>query len=148
MKSFCSICSIDTAITISQINKILNKGMKRKIKKSGIKDLHPTQGKALFLINENESLRLSDLAEELSITKPTVTSLVQKLIREEYISKNICADDKRCSKIELTTKGKEVLDIFLEIGNSINRKLFKGLTEEEICNCLDTLDKMINNYSA
>jgi len=146
MKSFNSICSIDTAITISQINKILTREMKKKSKKEDIENLHPTQAKSLFLLNEKGALRLSDLAHELSLTKPTVTVLVQKLEEKGHIKRIACPNDKRCSKIDLTSKGKDFLNRFLEVGHQINQQLFREISEEEICNCITTLKKMINNY--
>ncbi|AGB40342.1 transcriptional regulator [Halobacteroides halobius DSM 5150] len=146
MKSLCSICSIDMAITISQLNKTLTREIKKECKRNKIADLHPTQGKALFLLKEKGCLRLSDLANELSLTKPTVTVLVKKLETEDYITRKTCSDDKRCNRIELTDTGKEILNTFLEVGDKINRQLFQGLSKEEKINCIDTLQKMIDNY--
>ncbi|GAB6099342.1 hypothetical protein JCM16358_12210 [Halanaerocella petrolearia] len=141
-----AICPIDISIIISQLNKILTKEIKKENKNRDIADLHPTQAKALFVLQEKGSLRLSDLAKELSLTKPTVTVLVQKLEEERYITRIDCQHDKRCSRIELTETGEKVLNTFLEVGKKIKKKLFAGLSEEEIKDCATTLKKMINNY--
>lgn len=141
-----SICSIDIALIVSQLNKILTEEIKKENKKQNMANLHPTQAKTLFLLRENENLKLSDLASHLSLTKPTVTVVVQKLEEKDYIVRKDCPQDKRCSRIKLTDLGEQVLDDFLEVGNKIKQQLFTGLTEEEIKNCAHTLKKMIDNY--
>jgi DNA-binding MarR family transcriptional regulator len=140
------ICSIELAITISQLNKILSREIKQELEKEEITDLHPTQIKALFLLKEQKSLKLNELAKNLSLTKPTVTVLVQKLDAKGYIKRKSCREDKRCSEVSLTNCGEEIITSFKQIKDQIEADLFSEVSEDELCSCLTTLQTIINNH--
>jgi DNA-binding MarR family transcriptional regulator len=58
-------------------------------------------------------LRLTDLAERLRIDAPAVTRKAQQLQRLALISRARDADDARAARLQLTDRGRQVIDQFL-----------------------------------
>ncbi|HEY3953999.1 MAG TPA: MarR family transcriptional regulator [Streptosporangiaceae bacterium] len=58
-------------------------------------------------------LRLTDLAERLRIDAPAVTRKAQQLQRLALISRARDADDARAARLQLSARGREVVDQFL-----------------------------------
>jgi DNA-binding MarR family transcriptional regulator len=77
-------------------------------------------------------LRVSELAELLSIDTPGVTRKVQQLERLGYVSIQPDAEDKRAKRVALTTSGAETLKRVMQAGKIRLAKLFEGWTKKEI----------------
>jgi DNA-binding MarR family transcriptional regulator len=65
-----------------------------------------------------------DLAEKLGVSKPTVTSVIQKLIQKGYVRKAQSPDDGRVYHIVPTSKGQA----FAALHEDIHRRLARFLT--------------------
>lgn len=75
---------------------------------TGALGLNPTQGQILLLLyRRNTALRLSEIAEELAVSAPTVSDSVASLVEKGYASKNKAKDDGRALAVKLTAKGRK-----------------------------------------
>ena len=71
--------------------------------------INPTQKQILLLISQkNTGLRLSEIATELVISKPTVSDSVSALVEKELLTKEKAIDDARAIAVRLTSKGKRI----------------------------------------
>ena len=94
--------------------------------------LSPSQGTILLMLKKDGKKKITELAEELVITPGAITSLSVKLIANEYAVRTKDEHDRRVVYLEITDKGKELLEIYLkELKNTINY-FFSGLKEEEL----------------
>jgi DNA-binding MarR family transcriptional regulator len=104
-----------------------------------IKQLH-----YLEIIGKSSSLTFSQFAEKLQITKPSVTSIVNQLIKLECVRKNQCSMDARKFYIELTPKGEKIA-IFNDLKQKrLAEKILLALSEREIELFIDLLHKIVN----
>jgi len=55
----------------------------------------------------------SELADKMGVTRATVTGLLDGLERDELISRQMCPEDRRAFRIELTPKGRDFLSEIL-----------------------------------
>ncbi len=60
-------------------------------------------------LKDNDTLRMSQLADSVGTTPPTVTKLVRDLEDRGLIARRADADDGRASILSLTEKGREVV---------------------------------------
>jgi Transcriptional regulators len=67
---------------------------------------------------------MGDLAREIRKTKPTVTVLVEKLVRCGYVIRERDARDGRISFIRLTEKGWGLKPVLEDILSSLEMRLF------------------------
>ena len=75
---------------------------------------------------------LSELADKLGYTKPSVTIMVNKLIKQGFVNKVQCNEDKRVYYIEFTKKGEDIVQIQLVNYQEFAAKLTKVLTKNEV----------------
>jgi len=83
-----------------------------------------------------------DIEREFRIRKSSVTSIVQLLEKNGYLTRESVNEDARLKKIVLTDKGREVNDT---IGDGLikrENKFYDVLTEEEIACFFQVIDKM------
>ncbi|WP_105614983.1 MarR family winged helix-turn-helix transcriptional regulator [Vallitalea okinawensis] len=86
----------------------------------------------LEVIRMKEKPTLSEIAVELGYSKPSVTTMVNKLISQGFVKKVQSDDDKRVFYVVLTDLGKELLDIQLNIYYDFANDLKQVLDEKEI----------------
>lgn len=101
--------------------------------------LVPSHGELLTALFSGREFTMGDLAREIRKTKPTVTVLVEKLVRCGYVTREKDARDGRVSYIRLTDKGWGLKPVLEEILSSLEKKLFSGFTVQE----KDSLEKML-----
>lgn len=71
---------------------------------------------------ENERLRMTDLAEEMIISRSAATRLVDRLVADGMVCREVCEADRRGTEVALTDAGRET---FLKAG----RIHFHGIHE-------------------
>ena len=70
------------------------------------KELTLTQMNYMETINQLHNPNLTELAIEMSLTKPTVKVAIDKLIEKDYIYRVQSDEDRRTAHLHLTDKGK------------------------------------------
>jgi len=137
-------------ITIALISKISDKAHRfivQELEKKGIHGMVPSHGGILAFLYTHENITMKELAEKIHRSKPTVTVLVDKLVALGYVTKEKSDTDSRVTYIHLTEKGLAFQTDFQEISQSMNRKVFQGISEEQMNMVDPILEKIIRNLS-
>ena len=116
------------------INILLHKSelLEEEIKqKSDLKNLTSKQLYCLELIYEMNNPALSELATGLSITKPSVSVMIDRLEDKKYIYKVKSDKDRRSAHVHLTKNGLEAAKLHTEVHNTFAKSLTKDLTDSE-----------------
>ena len=74
---------------------------------------------------------IRELAEQLNIKSPSVTVAVQKLEAKGYVTKTVCATDKRAVRVQLTRDGRRMEAYHQYYHRILLKRIAEGLTEEE-----------------
>ncbi len=83
-------------------------------------------------LKRHQTLSMSDIGKCLSMPKPHVTVIVDKLIEEGYVVRSNDANDRRIINISLTEKGlTDFEELKLAISENLKEKLLQ-LSAEEI----------------
>jgi len=83
------------------------------LKQAGV-DIDQAGLAILYVLHaEKASLRVTDLAERLSIDAPAVTRKAQRLERLGLVSRGRDAEDARASRLRLSDRGQEAVERFL-----------------------------------
>lgn len=83
-------------------------------------------------LNTDGSLRVSELAERLGIDAPAVTRKVQQLERLGFVSRDADPEDKRATRIRITSSGEATLQLVLNAHKKRLARLFDEWTAEEL----------------
>ncbi|MDR3543914.1 MAG: MarR family transcriptional regulator [Desulfosporosinus sp.] len=70
--------------------------------------MSPLQFHVIKVINEKKSINMTDLANEMMISKPQLTPIIDKLLLKAYLVRENAKEDRRIINISLTELGKEI----------------------------------------
>ncbi len=93
-------------------------------------------------IADRDEPKMKDVADYLSITAPSATSLVGGLIRSGFVASTTDRHDRRTSRLVLTAKGKIELKKSVARGTKILNELFSSLSERELAAFVDALERL------
>ena len=113
----------------------------------GATGLHRAQHRMLMTLADHEFEYQSALANMLEISTATVAVSLKKLERDGYIQKKVKEGDSRANFIQLTERGKKVVESSREIFESMDKKAVRGFTDEELVLLRTFLGRMYENLS-
>jgi MarR family transcriptional regulator len=131
---------VDTFRSILKIEEI-------SLQDKGLQDLSISEMHLLEAVGKNkeEGRTVSDIAEELKITPPSVTNAINKLEKKGYVQKNRSKKDGRVVYITLTRLGKKMDSVHKYFHEQMIRSINKELNAKEKEIFLKGL-KGINDY--
>jgi len=100
--------------------------------KLGLSELQINQLHYLKVIDRTDNMTFGKFAEILSVTKPSVTEIVNKLIKLNLVEKSQCCKDKRIYYIRLTEKGRNIVRQRFLSEQKVVDIIFDALDDEEI----------------
>lgn len=62
----------------------------------------------LFYLGKNDNVKMSDLAGIIDSPMSTITSIVNKLVDNDIVTRNHSVEDRRIINVSLSTKGKSL----------------------------------------
>lgn len=92
----------------TQMSNVIKKHKENAISKEALSEITYSQFILIHRIRETENATITNLAQLLKLTKPTITTAVNKLIKMQLVKKEPSAHDKRVQYIELTAKGNSI----------------------------------------
>lgn len=95
--------------------------------------------------HQNEDVFQKNLEATFKVRRSTATEVLKAMERKMLIQRIPCMEDKRSKKIILTEKG---LEVCRESHNKVvatDIRILNGLSEEEVCTFLKTLEKIRKN---
>ncbi len=95
-------------------------------------DLTIPQLRAIFLLAESGSMRMSPMAQELDITLSACSHLVDKLVRSGFASRSADPDDRRVVHCTLTGKGQALAERLRQSIPFERQEFLDRLTVEEL----------------
>lgn len=115
-------------------------------KYSNIQGLSVNELTIIKIISQKEEVIIKDILEVLNIPKSTLTGIIDKLEKHNFIIRAISKRDRRSYKLELTQKGKEVQDEHIRFEEEVYGKIITSLdTYEEREHLLKLIRKIATN---
>lgn len=128
---------------ISKIHEKGNRFITEQLTINGIEGLVPSHGDILAYLYSCEKATMKDIAEKIHRTKPTVTVLVDKLEKLDFVKREKSPVDSRVTFIVLTKKAMEFEKVFEKISKDLNILLHENLTDKEAGTLDELLKKML-----
>lgn len=105
------------------------------------------QGFALgYLVhNRDKEIYQKDLEEKLSIRKPTASNLVDRMIKNGFLTTAPSQKDKRLKQLIVTEKAiQTTIEVEKQIEN-VEKRLRQGISDEEMAQFYATMEKFKQN---
>jgi DNA-binding MarR family transcriptional regulator len=101
------------------------------------------QWQLLGIIDRNEGISLAKLCEETLVTKQNITGLVERLRKADLITTWTDSNDKRITRVGITSKGKDTMEKMKPRTEMSNNTTFADFTKEE----LNMFDDMLERFT-
>lgn len=129
---------------IETVGQALVNAKVEKLRKIGAPEINLTQFQYISVINQNGDLSFTDLAQALNLSKPAVTSIINKLIDQGYVYKRQSEKDRRVYHIHLTEEGKQVAGAYEESRMEYVDGIHRRLTDSEFNRLLELMEKALH----
>lgn len=113
--------------------------------KENVHTLGMTHGRMLIILSEMGPQKASALAESLRITSGGVTGIADRLIELGYVTRERSEQDRRAVFLQLTDEGKAMVKTMMEVREKVMRKLFHGMSTEDMIKGLELFRLMSAN---
>ncbi|MDN3954505.1 MarR family winged helix-turn-helix transcriptional regulator [Sporolactobacillus laevolacticus] len=141
------IMKTDNAFNLlARIHEKVNKKLISSLNEYGITDLVPSHGDILAALFKKDCVTMMSIAQLIHRDKSTVTQLVKKLVKKDYVFCKDNPQDHRSSLVCLTDKGNSLKEIFQKISRELYETAYEGLTPDEIANFHQLVKKIHNNF--
>ena len=117
--------------TLNSIRQSLFAYLESELARQDIRDISPSHGDILYILDRKGSLHLHDITELSLKDKSTITAVISRLEKNGYVTRTRDATDKRLVNIRVTGKAKKIKPALAKISEKMNSQLFEGLSSEE-----------------
>jgi DNA-binding MarR family transcriptional regulator len=94
-----------------------------------------------YLSMQKDYVRVSDVSENLRVTKPSITKLINELENLNIIVKNSIKCDKRIIVLKLTPLGEKYYEIYVEKYHKWLAEQFTDIDEEDMLITVQTINR-------
>jgi DNA-binding MarR family transcriptional regulator len=83
--------------------------IRRELRKHGARELSVPQFRTLNFLSGHKGASLSEVAEHIGLTLPSMSTLIEGLVSRNYTIRRTDPDDRRRMTLELTERGQSTL---------------------------------------
>lgn len=109
------------------------------LEENGLKEIELT---TLIAVKNNPGCSLSDIAKVASVDLPVAHRHAQRLEKIGYIEGRKSQNDRRVTIYRITQRGTEVEARVKELSQKADKFLYKDISEQDMANLLQTLQKI------
>lgn len=135
---------------ISQIKQLQDRIFERMLSENGI-EISGGQGRILFVLWKRDHLTISEISEQTSLAKNTVSVVVDGMVRKGIVERETNPSNRRQTIISLTDYAQSMREQYEVVSRQMNQLFYQGFSEREqkefesfLARILKTLTKNCN----
>ena len=101
----------------------------------------------LTILREEDRLKMSDIARNMSITTSAATGIVHRMVKLHLLERIADEKDRRIINIEMTEKARHIIDDIQKRRYKMMMEMFGKLTQLERNRYLETLKKIYHTLA-
>ena len=129
---------------IAKIHQLSGRIFSKLLKKHQI-EINPAQGRIMFVLWRDDNIPIQELAKKTSLSKTTLTSMLDRLEIMGYIARVPSNEDRRKICIKLTEKDKSLHEKYQQVSMEMTELFYQGLSNDEINLFEKQLEKTYKN---
>ncbi len=107
-----------------------------------------TQVRVLYTLQMEDGLAAGELAERLNVRPSTVTRIVDRLVRNKLVARDVDDSDRRLVRHRLTKKGADVFRELQSMGRERLTRVFDRLDDKQVERVVEALRDLIEAVEA
>lgn len=132
---------------IAKIHHISGRIFGRILKKAGINEINPAQGRILFVLWKKDEIPISELAKRTLLSKSTLTSMLDRLEEAGYVTRIRSKEDRRTILIKRMEKDKLLEKKYIKVSNEMTDLFYSGFAPKEIESFEDYLRRILTSLT-
>lgn len=100
-----------------------------------------------FLLCMKRGMKQKEIADEIRVSPSTLSEMINRLVEDGYVERKADDDDRRAKTLFLTEAGKKRAEYMLDQITLVVDSLFVNLDNDEKCQLIRLLDKLVGNDS-
>ena len=116
---------------IAKIHHLAGRIFARKLQERQI-EINPAQGRIMFVLWQSDRLSIKELAKKTSLSKSTLTSMLDRLEEAGHVVRVRSEKDRRKVLVEQTEKDRSWQEVYVQVSQDMTRLFYAGFTESEI----------------
>lgn len=133
---------------IARIHQLAGRLFAEKLKKYNLDEINPAQGRILFVLWRKDGISIRELAKKTSLSKSTLTSMLDRLEVAGYIERASSAGDRRKILIKLTENDGKLRNIYKKVSDEMTELFYDGFSAGEISEFEKYLRQILDNLMA
>ena len=133
---------------ISKIQKLSSRIFAKLLREFKTIEINPAQGRVMFPLWLQDNLSFHELLERTSLSKATLSHLLDNLEKAGHIKRVRSENDKRAVNVKLTKKNNQLQDKYVQVSNKMLKLFYHGFSEEEKDEFEDYLRRLLNNLTS
>lgn len=117
------------------------------LRKYGLSEISPAQGRVLFTLWKNDNVPIQELVRRTSLSKSTLTAMLDRLEEQGLIVRVASDRDRRETLIRLTPTDRSLRDAYARVSEEMAGIILAGFAEHEISDLEDKLRRILQNLS-
>lgn len=107
--------------------------------------IHRAQHRLLMTLAKNSFASQVELARYLEVSAATIAVSLKALKKAGYITQRIREEDNRRNFVELTDKGRVLVEESCEFFDTVDQQMYQGFSQEEKRELCDYLSRIYRN---
>jgi DNA-binding MarR family transcriptional regulator len=102
------------------------------MKDENLDEFSPSQGRVIFLLLQKDNIPIHKLVEQTQLTKSTLSSHLDNLESQGFVTKVPSTEDKREIFVILTDKIRKERQRYIDVSKRMTELFYEGFTNNEI----------------
>jgi len=121
----------ECAREVLEVIPLAMRGIRSELRRHGARELSIPQFRTLNFLSRHKGASLSEVAEHIGLTLPTMSTLIEGLVTRDYAIRRTHPSDRRRMTLELSDRGQMILRFAREATQSYLAQLLDTLSAAE-----------------
>ena len=132
---------------IAKIHQLGARIFAKLLKDFDIRELSPAQGRVMFPLWRSKKLSFQELLERTSLSKSTLSKMLNDLENLGFLKRIQSKDDKRTMLIQLSKTSETLQEKYIKVSKEMTKVFYKKFTEKEVNTFEDYLGRILVNLN-
>lgn len=124
---------------------MVTSALKKGLADAGVGDVRPAYLGALFALWKEDGLKVVEVGRRSGLETSTMTGLLDRMERDGLVERRDDENDRRVQRINLTAKGREVMNPALAAVDRVLATVFEGIPEKDLSKTTEVLKRVLAN---
>ena len=139
--------TFDCAQAVLDAVPLVMRSIRMQLRSHRHQDISVPQFRILIFINKHTDASLSEVADHIGLTLPTLSKMVDLLVTRGWVMRSPCPEDRRRLQLGLTARGKVMLDQALESTRASLARSFEGFSPDDLDRIVNSMDQLQSVFS-